>query len=184
MDANQALEKLKEGNVKYVNNGSVVDATDAVRSTLTSGQSPYAIILSCADSRVIPESIFNANAGEVFVTRVAGNTANDSTVASIEYAVAHLGTKLILVLGHESCGAVTAAIGKVNESPCLNHLLDQIQPAVAQADSSDVNVVVKENAQLQAKQLLAKSEILRNAEGLKIVSGFYNLSSGAVDILA
>jgi len=183
MDADSALQLLVDGNAKYVTDKENVEASAAIRSSLVSGQSPYAIILSCADSRVIPESIFDANAGQIFVCRVAGNIANASTVASIEYAVAHLGTKLIMVLGHESCGAVTAAIAGVKESPSLAHLLEQIEPAVHSCGSSEVNEVVKCNAQLTAKELLNKSEIIRNSEGLKIVSGFYYLGSGQVDII-
>lgn len=183
MDADSALQLLVDGNAKYVTGKENVNASAPIRLSLVSGQSPYAIILSCADSRVIPESIFDADAGQIFVCRVAGNIANASTVASIEYAVAHLGTKLIMVLGHESCGAVTAAIAGVKESPSLAHLLEQIEPAVHSCGSNEVNEVVKCNAQLTAKDLLNKSEIIRNSEGLKIVSGFYNLGSGQVDII-
>ena len=183
MNADSALQRLVEGNINYVSDKENVDTSVGIRSSLVSGQSPYAIILSCADSRVIPESIFDANAGQIFVCRVAGNIANTSTIASIEYAVAHLGTKLIMVLGHESCGAVTAAISGVKASPSLAHLLEQIDPAVQFCDSSEVNEVVKCNAQLTVKEILNKSEIIRNSEGIKIVSGFYNLSSGLVDII-
>lgn len=183
MNADSALQLLVEGNGRYVADKESIDTSASVRSSLVSGQSPYAIILSCADSRVIPESIFDANAGQIFVCRVAGNIANTSTIASIEYAVAHLGTKLIMVLGHESCGAVTAAIAGVKESPSLAHLLEQIEPAVNECSSSEVNDVVRCNAELTAKELLNKSEIISNAEGIKIVSGFYNLGSGKVDLL-
>ncbi len=183
MNAESALELLVKGNEQYVADKENVDTSSSLRTELASGQSPYAIILSCADSRVVPESIFDANAGQVFVCRVAGNIANASTIASIEYAVAHLGTKLIMVLGHQSCGAVTAAIAGVKESPSLAHLLEQIEPAVEACDSSEVNDVVRCNSELTAKELINKSEIIKNAEGVKIVSGFYNLDSGKVDLL-
>jgi len=105
LSAEKALEKLKAGNKNFVSDkleGNLQDA--ARRKSLASGQNPYAIILSCADSRVVPELAFDSGLGEIFVIRVAGNVANTSTTASIEYAVAHLGVKLIVVLGHESCG--------------------------------------------------------------------------------
>ena len=106
----EALSKLKEGNESYIEDREHVGTEKPIRNELVIGQARFAIVLSCADSRVIPESVFNANAGEIFVCRVAGNIANASTIASIEYAVANIGTKLIVVMGHQSCGAVTAAL--------------------------------------------------------------------------
>jgi carbonic anhydrase len=182
-----ALKKLEEGNENFVADkldGQLNDSSR--RSQLTSGQQPYAIILSCADSRVVPELAFDKGLGELFVVRVAGNVSNASSIASIEYAVAHLGVNLIVVMGHESCGAVTAAIQDVKESPSLNHLLDQIKPAVSSAGSTDVNTVVKKNAVLNADKLISDSEIIKSkvdSGSLKILSAFYNLGSGKVDIL-
>ncbi|NNE54377.1 MAG: carbonic anhydrase, partial [Flavobacteriales bacterium] len=132
------------------------------------------------------EYAFDQGMGDVFVIRVAGNVANASSIASIEYAVAHLGTKLIVVLGHESCGAVTAAIGGGDNGPNLNHLLEHIAPAVSQAGSSDVNTVVKKNAELTAGDLVSKSSIIADAvenKGVKIVPAFYHLGNGQVDFL-
>ena len=117
--------------------------------------------------------------------RVAGNIANTSTIASIEYAVAHLGTKLIIVLGHESCGAVTAALAGGDNGYNLNHLCSHIVPAIAASESSEVNDVVRMNAKLTCKDLVSRSEIIANSikNGLEIVPAFYNLSNGKVDIL-
>ena len=184
--ANEALNKLKEGNNHFVSDSENVQVTASIREDLTGGQSPYAIILSCADSRVLPESIFDANAGEIFTCRVAGNIANTSSIASIEYAVAHLGTKLIVVLGHESCGAVGAALAGGDNGYNLNHLVSHITPALAKSDSKEVNDVVKVNATLNAEELVNRSSIISNAvanEGLEIKSAFYNLGSGKVDFL-
>ena len=184
--AKEALAKLLEGNQKYVEDDECVSTTADIRARLTSGQKPYAIILSCADSRVIPESIFNSDAGEIFVIRVAGNVANTSTIASIEYAVAHIGCKLIMVLGHESCGAVTAALGGGDNGHNLNHLLCHITPAIHNGDSKEVNDVVKRNASLNAQNLIVRSAIIENAtknEGLDIVSGYYSLTTGKVEVL-
>ncbi|WP_462249907.1 carbonic anhydrase [Ekhidna sp.] len=187
MNQDQVIERLKEGNERFVNNSLNGDLQDGQRrSELTGGQAPWAIVLSCADSRVVPEHAFDAGLGELFVLRVAGNIANTDTIASIEYAVAHLGTGVIVVMGHESCGAVGAALAGGDNGYNLNHLLAQIEPAKAQADSSDVNVVVKKNAELSAKDLYDRSTIISGAVDsgkLKIVTSFYNLGSGKVDFL-
>jgi len=124
--------------------------------------------------------------GEIFVIRVAGNTANASSIASIEYAVAHLGVNLIVVLGHESCGAVTAAIAGGDNGHNLNHLLAHIAPAIAASKDQEVNAVVKVNASLTSSALAERSAIIRDARdngGLKIAPAFYNLGSGKVDFL-
>ncbi|SNS69872.1 carbonic anhydrase [Ekhidna lutea] len=187
MNQDQVLQRLKDGNARFVaNNLNGELADDSRRSELVSGQAPWAIVLSCADSRVVPELAFDTGLGELFVLRVAGNIANTDTIASIEYAVAHLGTGVIVVMGHESCGAVGAALAGGDNGYNLNHLLAQIEPAKAQAGSDDVNVVVKKNAELSAKDLVDRSDIIKNAvDGgkLKIVSAFYNLGSGQVDFL-
>ena len=183
----EALERLKQGNDNFVQDkldGKLQDSSR--RESLTGGQQPYAIILSCADSRVVPELAFDTGLGELFVLRVAGNVANTSTIASIEYAVAHLGTNLIVVLGHESCGAVTAAVGGGDNGYNLNHLLAHIAPAIAKADSSEVNTVVKKNAELTSEELAARSPIIGGAVSkgsLKILPAYYNLGSGKVDFL-
>ncbi|WP_370087125.1 carbonic anhydrase [Ekhidna sp.] len=185
MTQEQVIQRLKDGNARFAENklkGELQD--DSRRSELVSGQAPWAVVLSCADSRVVPELAFDTGLGELFVLRVAGNIANTDTIASIEYAIAHLGTEVIVVMGHESCGAVGAALAGGDNGYNLNHLLAQIEPAKAQAGSSDVNVVVKKNAELSAKDLYDRSAILKGAVDkgkLKIVSAFYNLGSGKVD---
>lgn len=188
MNGQDALKRLQEGNERFVADkldGSLNDSNR--RKELTSGQSPYAIVLSCADSRVVPELAFDTGLGEIFVIRVAGNVANTESIASIEYAVAHLGTKLIMVLGHESCGAVTAAMDGGDNGYNLNQLLSQITPAIAEsADDAEINDVVKKNAQLVSKDLQDRSSIIADAVqngGLEIVPAYYNLDSGKVDIL-
>lgn len=187
MNQDQVIERLKTGNERFVSNKLNGDLqNDQRRSELTGGQAPWAIVLSCADSRVVPELAFDTGLGELFVLRVAGNIANTDTIASIEYAVAHLGTGVIVVMGHESCGAVGAALAGGDNGYNLNHLLAQIEPAKAQAGSDDVNVVVKKNAELSASDLYNRSSIIKGAVDsgkLKIVSAFYNLGSGAVDFL-
>ena len=165
MTYQESLERLKAGNARFV--ADQLDGklqNSARRESLVGGQQPYAIILSCADSRVVPELAFDAGLGELFVVRVAGNVANSSSLASIEYAVAHCGSKLIVVLGHQSCGAVTAAVQGGDNGYSLNHLLSHITPAIAaSAADASVNDVVKKNAELTATELKNRSAIIRNA---------------------
>ncbi|MBC6411375.1 MAG: carbonic anhydrase [Ekhidna sp.] len=187
MTHRKILNRLKEGNQRYVDDTLNRDLQDGRRrDELAGGQAPWAIVLSCADSRVVPELVFDTGIGELFVLRVAGNIANTDTIASIEYAVAHLETSVIVVMGHESCGAVGAALQGGDNGYNLNHLLSQLEPAKAQAGSGDVNTVVKKNAELSAKDLYSRSSIIRNAvdqEKVQIHSAFYNLGSGKVDFL-
>ncbi|MFT6746765.1 MAG: carbonic anhydrase [Glaciecola sp.] len=188
MDITQIEQRLKEGNARFVADnleGKLQDS--ARRNELTGGQAPYAIVLSCADSRVVPEQAFDAGLGELFTVRVAGNVANTSSTASIEYAVAHLGSKVIVVMGHQSCGAVTAAIAGGDNGYNLNHLLSHIAPAISASESgAAVNDVVKKNAELTAQDLVNRSSIISQAVksgAVKIVPAYYNLDSGVVDFL-
>ena len=186
MNAQESLNRLKEGNSRFVAdqlNGKLQDGS--TRNSLTSGQAPYAIILGCADSRIVPELAFDTGLGELFVVRVAGNIANISSIASIEYAVANLGTKLIVILGHQSCGAVGAAVTGGDNGYNLNHLLAHITPAMsASKEGASVNEVAKKNAELTVGELKNRSDIINNAiekGDVKIVAAYYNLKSGIVD---
>lgn len=188
MTIDKIIERLKSGNENFVSDKLEGKLQDSVRrEELTSGQQPHTIVLSCADSRVVPELAFDAGLGELFVLRVAGNIANTSTIASIEYAVAHCGSKVIVVLGHQSCGAVTAAVNGGDNGYNLNHLLSHITPALSAApEGASVNDVVKINVSSTAKDLINRSEIIGNAVNrgdVKIVSAYYNLDSGKVDFL-
>lgn len=184
----EIIQRLKDGNARFVEDKLDGQLQDSCRrDSLTGGQQPYAIILSCADSRVVPELAFDTGLGELFVVRVAGNVANTSSIGSIEYAVAHLGCKVIIVLGHESCGAVTAAMSGGDNGYNLNHLLAHVTPAVSACEAgSDVTTVVRKNAELTATELASRSSIIGTAvaEGkVQIVPAYYNLGSGAVDFL-
>ena len=175
------LEQLKQGNARFLER---VRADEPRRAELASGQAPAAIILGCADSRVAPEIAFDTGLGELFVVRVAGNVANTASIASIEYAVAHLRSRLIIVLAHESCGAVAAAIGGGDAGKNLNHLLEHIIPAVQSAGESDGDVVARRSARLNADRLTSESDILREAVeqgGLQIVTAFFHFATGAVE---
>ena len=186
MNANQIQERLKEGNKRYVSDLENPSSDKELRGSLTGGQQPFAIVLSCADSRVVPEMIFDCNIGELFVVRVAGNIANKSSIASIEYAVAHLNCKMILVLGHESCGAVTAAVNGGDNGPNLNHLTDHIANAVHAGQGKELADVIKINAADNAKALASNSQIIGDAvvnNSVVIKSAYYNLGSGVVDFI-
>lgn len=184
----ESLNRLKEGNARFVEDileGKLQNGSR--RNSLIDGQKPYAIILGCADSRVVPELTFDTGLGELFTVRVAGNVANTSSIASIEYAVAHLGTKLIVVLGHQSCGAVTAAVSGGNNGHNLNHLLSHITPAIAESgQNASIDEVIRKNAELTAIDLINRSSIIKNtveSADVKIVTAYYNLDSGKVDFL-
>jgi len=162
------------------------------RVSLGAGQAPWASILTCADSRVAPEIVFNVGLGDVFVARVAGNVADRAETASLEYGAAVLGSQLILVMGHSACGAVQSTIdaahGKTMPSEDLKHLVEAIAPAVASVNGKPGNELVnaaKANALAAAHQLRSVA-ILKDliAHGkLKIVAAYYDLASGKVSLL-
>ena len=188
MTIEEVVQRLKKGNDRFVADkldGKLQDSSR--RESLTGGQNPYAIILSCADSRVVPELAFDAGLGELFVVRVAGNIADTSSIGSIEYAVAHIGSPVIVVLGHQSCGAVTAAVSGGDNGYNLNILLSHITPALsASGEGAAVNDVVKKNAEMTATELMSRSAIIKGAvdDGkLKILPAYYNLDSGKIDFL-
>ena len=188
MNSQEVLSRLKDGNERFVEDkldGKL--QCSSRRSALTAGQEPYAIILSCADSRVVPELCFDTGLGELFVVRVAGNVANTSSIGSIEYAEAHIGGPMLVVMGHQSCGAVTAAVGGGDNGYNINHLLAHVTPAiVAAGDGADVNAIVKKNAQLTAVDLASRSKIIGDAISagkLQVVPAYYALETGKVDFL-
>lgn len=185
------LGQLKAGNARFVaGKPAHPDATVARRKELTQGQHPKAAILGCADSRVPPELIFDEGLGDLFVVRVAGNVADPIDVGSVEYAAEHLGTQLVVVLGHHSCGAVKATAdsgGKAEGN--IGAIVAEIAPAVEQAKASPgkeglVNDAVHFNARRAAAALKERSPILAKLleEGkLKVVVGIYDLESGKVE---
>lgn len=185
--AENAWESLKEGNAAFRNDPGFT----ARRATLLEGQSPKAIVLSCADSRVPPEHVFGQGLGDLFVVRLAGNYPAPGTIGSIEYAVEHLGTKLLVVLGHRKCGAVKAAVDHAHlpEHSDLEWLVEQIAPAVEVAkanpnpNQSLLDGAIEANADLAARKLLEKSEIIRHAVEtgeVRLVVAIYDLESGKV----
>lgn len=186
--ATLVLKRLEDGNGNFVIDELSHHLQDTSRrAELENGQNPWAIVLTCADSRVVPELIFDTGIGELFVVRVAGNVANTSSLASIEYAVHNLGVKLIVVLGHEGCGAVKAALDGGDLGENLNHLLAHIKPAIEKPlkqGNGQVNEAVERNAINAAQQLLDRSKIIRNADQLEIVPAIYRLATGKVEYLS
>ena len=187
MTPGQALQELLAGNRRFVDGRlTAFDQDFAILKQKTiDKQEPFAAVLSCADSRVPVELIFDQSIGHVFVTRVAGNIATSEMIASLEYGAAVLGTKAIIVLGHSNCGAVKAAIAAKEVPGQISALYSYIRPAVDQA-GSNVNAVGRANVKVQAAILREASPVLAELtknKSLEIVSGFYDLASGRVEIL-
>ncbi|MBL9147624.1 MAG: carbonic anhydrase [Phycisphaerae bacterium] len=194
VSSDEALQKLVEGNARFVGNKDNDTPRDVSRrSDLAKGQHPFAGILTCSDSRVPPELVFDQELGDLFVVRVAGNTADDVGMGSLEYAVEHLGVQLVVVMGHEKCGAVAAAVTTAKEGGELpGHLpavVADILPVVKQgiADGGDaVHNCVWHNAANVAAKLRSQSPILSEAmeKGrLRICAAVYDLDTGMVRFL-
>ena len=191
-DGRQALKWLLDGNRRFVNGEPRHDyESQRRRMMLTEGQHPFGVVLGCSDSRVPPELIFDFGLGDLFVIRVAGNVVADDEAASIEYAIVHLDVPLILVLGHEGCGAVTAALGVVeHEVKELSGLLRQIEPALVDIDPSlptedRIHLGVEANVCQSVRQLLeiADREARPSDERVLVVGAVYELDTGVVRIL-
>lgn len=188
-----ALARLIKGNKRYI--GGAMKSHDfiAERPALAMGQNPYAGILSCADSRVAPEYAFDTGRGDVFICRVAGNFANDESIASFEYGVAVLGLPLIVILGHGSCGAVSSTIKAVKDGASfpghIPALINALKPAVKASLKEPGDLLAnstRENVRLNVEKLKSAGPILSKAvdEGrLKVVGGVYDLHTGGVDWL-
>lgn len=187
----QALKRLMDGNARYVKHKEKhPDMSFARRRELNEhGQHPFAVILGCADSRVPPELIFDEGLGDLFVIRDAGNVVDDDVLGSIEYAVEHLGVQLVMVLGHEKCGAVTAAIESDKAPGHIQKVIDSIRPAIAEArelPGDQVHNCVVANARYVAFQIKTSEPILRLAvetNRIQVVAANYHLNTGVVEIL-
>ena len=178
ISAAEARQRLIDGNERFrQNRGQGPGLLRDRHAAMKEGQAPFAVILACADSRVAPEILFDTGLGELFVVRVAGNVANPSTIASIEFAVSQLGTRLVVVLGHEKCGAVQAAIAGARASKSLGVLLDFIEPAIA---GGTVDETATKNAELQQERILTESSIVRDS-GAEVVTAFFHIETGRVE---
>jgi carbonic anhydrase len=190
--ATVALENLLAGNQRFIKGNRAPRAFDLRREKLVTGQKPLAIVLGCSDSRVSPATLFDQNLGEIFVVRTAGQVLGPTVIASIEYAVDHLQSPLLMILGHEKCGAVTAAIAHEGQAPGnIGRLLGKIQPAIDRARQLNttpedmVERVTDLHLEELAREVLQISEIITKAvaEGrLRLVTAKYQISSGQVQI--
>ena len=183
-----ALQALLDGNKRFVDRKLTSFGADVavLRKNTASKQEPFAAVLSCADSRVPVELVFDQSIGQLFVTRVAGNLATPEIIASLEYGAAVLGTRTILVLGHGSCGAVKAAIAGATVPGQISELFALIRPAVEQS-GGDLETAIKDNAKIHAHILATASPLLAGLikDGkLKIAAGYYALDSGQVTVLS
>ena len=180
-----ALARLKAGNARFVSSPvSTGKPTAAKRGETAQTQHPFAIIVGCADSRTAPELVFDQNIGDLFVVRTAGNLVDDHGLGSIEYAVDHLGTRLIVVLGHQRCGAVKAAMASATAAGHVNALVRDIQPAVEAAKSEKGDPLantVKANARLMAEKISKQAELGQHKSEVRIVTGYYDLDTGVVE---
>ena len=170
------LERLKQGNKIYINSAKSIGdiSPDKRLNTSKNGQKPYAVIVGCSDSRVIPECIFSAGIGDLFVIRVAGNVVDNCQLGSIEYAVEHLWCKLVVVLGHTGCGAVSAALGE--NHGYIKHITDEIKHAVGcESDTVKASILNVEHTVSKIKDSLPQMN------SVLVCGALYHTESGVVD---
>ncbi len=186
--AAEALKQLKEGNARFVAGKAVHPRADREQLAETvQGQKPFATVLSCSDSRVPPELLFDQGVGDLFVVRVAGNVVGRDVQASIEYGVEHLHTPILLVLGHTHCGAVTAAVKAAEAEGAIPALLWKISPAVrwakTHAHGDEVEAAIQRNVELMLEEIPSVSPVTRRRleQGeTKALGGIYDLATGKV----
>ncbi len=196
ISADDALAKLKEGNARFAGGTLTHPNSDSARRALTAskGQTPFVTILSCSDSRVPVELLFDAGIGDLFVIRVAGNVADTDEIGSMEYGVDHLGTPLLVILGHTKCGAVTATVQEAQVEGHIPSLIGKIEPAVEKAKADNpsmgrealVDEAIKANIWQAIEDTLSQSEIIRKrtiAGKVKVVGALYDIEKGTVTFL-
>ena len=188
ISAKLALEKLIQGNQRYVNSSTVChEDWSAKRAILTRNQTPFAVIVCCSDSRVPPEIIFDQTLGALFIVRVAGNVVDEFALGSVEYGVKVLGANLILVLGHTGCGAVDAALKGLKFDNHIQDVLNAIEPAVVATRGETGNLLektIKANVRLSKDEIKSSNPVLAELiqKGtVSILGGFYDLESGKVE---
>ncbi len=196
LSAGEALDRLEVGNKRFVIDNPIRPNSNAARRReLVEGQRPFATIISCADSRVPAELVFDQGLGDLFVIRIAGNFSNDAVLGSVEYGSLHLGVNLIVVMGHRSCGAVSATVDNVHFDGPATHshidaLIDAIRPAVrtAQSQGNDdlLERSVRENAIMVAGQIRSSEPVMAGLEGqgVEVHSAYYDLENGKVSWLS
>ncbi len=199
VSARDALERLREGNARFVSNrrDSAAQTTHTRRAEVAAGQHPFAIILGCSDSRVPSEIVFDQGLGDLFVIRVAGNIVAPSQVGSVEFAAARYDTRLVVVLGHSQCGAITATLEELrrpndNQSRNLRAIVDRVRPSVEGLFATDlkhdedelVRQAVRANIRASVDHLRHGSQVLEQLiqdEGVRVVGAEYSLDTGVVE---
>lgn len=186
-EANVALDQLIKGNQRFVAGRAVrPDQTGKRRAAIKNTEKPIAVLLSCSDSRVPPEIVFDQGLGDLYVVRVAGNVVNDEALGSIEYAVQNLGAGLLVVLGHDDCSAVKAAVTGGHAGNHFQAMIEAIKPAIAGVAKGDVRAAALANVRSVVRQLSESKpslEVAVRKGELKIVGAQYHLDTGRVDFL-
>ncbi len=190
MDAKESLQKLKEGNERFIRtNYKHPHQSKYRRFEVLKGQHPFAVIITCSDSRVPPDIIFDQGLGDLFVIRNAGNVSDEHVIASVEYAVCHLGIPLVVVMGHQSCGAVTAALQDSKDSIHITNLVNSIKPAVRMARKKKGDLLdnsIRKNVEIVVDELRSSRPIIANLvkkSSVKVMGAYYHLDTGKVDFI-
>lgn len=185
LSSKEALQKLVEGNERFIKEDYSNQHIDKdYRKELTKGQNPFAIVVTCSDSRVAPELLFDQGLGDIFVIRTAGEVVDKLELGSIEYAVEHLGVNLVIVLGHESCGAVGAVIKGGDIPKNISYIADEIKPAVDKAKTQKGDLeenAIKNNVDLIVNKIKKNSEIIEESKDCKVIGGVYSITTGKVE---
>lgn len=195
-DCREALARLRAGNERFVSNVRSIEAiaTQAQRAALVAGQAPFAIVLSCSDSRVPAEIVFDCGLGDLFVVRVAGNIVAPSGLGSVEFAVATFGTPLVVVMGHTHCGAIAATVDAIRSkgtvaTSSIRSIVDRVAPSITElvqagTPEPDLRAAVRANVRASVNQLRHGSRLLEESitdERLLVVGAIYELETGRVD---
>lgn len=184
----EALKFLLEGNKKFIEGKPEIKnyCFDSMLKSLEEGQKPYAIVLTCSDSRVCPEILFDTGLGELFCVRTAGNTIGPNVLESIEYAVKKLKIKLLIILSHQDCGVMKYALSAPLYNDCFENLIYQVQSVKYEKGVENYDVLAKEYLEVCKHRLLVKSNIINDAaekEGLKIVKTYFDIETGRINVI-
>lgn len=187
ISAQEALLKLTKGNERFSSHQQKYPNQCAIRREESlNTQNPFAVILCCSDSRVIPEIIFDQGIGDLFVIRVAGNIINDDILGSIEFSCKTLNTKLIMVLGHQNCGSIIAAINSKEETGHLKSVINAVKPAIKKAEKLPGELIdnaIRENIKLVSNQISSSLNTIIKEQDLRVVGAYYNFETSKVTII-
>lgn len=180
------LERLLEGNKRFVSGNLKEKDFKKSRSAVVNGQKPFVTIVSCSDSRIVPEFIFDSDIGELFIIRLAGNVVDSCALGSVEYGTEHLHTPLLVILGHEKCGAVTAACSGFCEKNNISEIVKRIEPAICKVGKENVEYTIDENIKCVKSYIENSSHVVKELvehKKLKIIGMKYSLADGSVKMI-